>query len=479
MEAKIEQISELSKLLSEKSKVGDDLLSLMGRFGLNRLLSHDSSFKKDGVSVTVLVQSLCLFCVLGESIHSIYSQKFYGLLSRGKNCFYRLLTRGSVNWRSLQMKMVVRFLAIIRKEQAQETNVPSCYILDDTTLEKSGKYMEGVSRVFDHTVNSCVLGYKLMILAFFDGKSTLPCDFSLHREKGKRGNYGLTEQVRKKQYHKRRTKGEPNKERFAECDMSKLDSAIAMMRRAWKQGIRASYALADSWFTCERIVAEVRGLGIHYVGLAKMGSTKYLVSGKKKHPRELIARYERSAKSCRKYKCKYITINAMLGDQPVRLFLVRYGKNQTWNILVTSDLSMSFIKAFETYQIRWNIEVLIREQKQYLGLGSYQGRDFDGQVADTTLRFITYIVLSLDKRFSEYETMGALFADKREDLLALTLWKRILSVIEGLLEVLSHLLPVTPEQMLAACIADESTAKQYRIMLQALQKYAGEERITV
>jgi hypothetical protein len=66
--------------------------------------------------------------------------------------------------------------------------------------------------------------------------------------------------------------------------------------------------------------------------------------------------------------------------------------------------------------------------------------------------------------------MGALFADKREDLLALTLWKRILSVIEGLLEALSHLLPVTPEQMLAACMADDSIAKQYRIMLQALCK---------
>jgi hypothetical protein len=375
--------------------------------------------------------------------------------------------------------MVVRFLAIIRKEQAQETNAPSCYILDDTTMEKSGKYMECVSRVFDHTINSCVLGYKLMILAFFDGKSTLPCDFSLHREKGKKGDCGLKERVRKKQYHKKRAKGEPDKERLAECDMSKLDSAIAMMKRAWKLGIRASYALADSWFTCERIIAEVRQLGAHYVGLAKMGSTKYLVSGKKKHPQELIAHHERNAKSCRKYKCKYITINAMLGNQPVRLFLIRYGKNQTWNILVTSDLSMSFMKAFEIYQIRWNIEVLIREHKQYLGLGSYQGRDFDGQVADTTLRFITYIVLSLDKRFSEYETMGALFADKREDLLALTLWKRILSVIEGLLEALSHLLPVTPEEMLAACIADESTAKQYRVMLQALQKYAGEDSMTV
>ena len=31
--------------------------------------------------------------------------------------------------------------------------------------------------------------------------------------------------------------------------------------------------------------------------------------------------------------------------------------------------------------------------KGYLGLGSYMGRDFDGQIADATLCYITYIVM--------------------------------------------------------------------------------------
>jgi len=46
---------------------------------------------------------------------------------------------------------------------------------------------------------------------------------------------------------------------------------------------------------------------------------------------------------------------------------------------------MSFVKAFEVYQNRWNIEVMNKETKQYLGLGSYQGCDFNGQIADATL----------------------------------------------------------------------------------------------
>ena len=47
----------------------------------------------------------------------------------------------------------------------------------------------------------------------------------------------------------------------------------------------------------------VRSIGkgaMHFVGLAKMGKTKYTVSGRKKNAAELIATYERErGKSCR------------------------------------------------------------------------------------------------------------------------------------------------------------------------------------
>jgi hypothetical protein len=72
--------------------------------------------------------------------------------------------------------------------------------------------MESVSRVFDHVSGQCKPGFKLLLLAFFDGVSTTGCDFTLHREKGKNRDYGLSAQLRKKQYHKRRanqTHGQP------------------------------------------------------------------------------------------------------------------------------------------------------------------------------------------------------------------------------------------------------------------------------
>ena len=42
---------------------------------------------------------------------------------------------------------------------------------------------------------------------------------------------------------------------------------------------------------------------------------------------------------------------------------------------------MSFTRAFETYQVRWGIEVLIKDCRRNLGFGKCQSNDFDAQVA--------------------------------------------------------------------------------------------------
>lgn len=474
MFAKLVDFSELSKLLSVKSKVSADLLSLFGRFGLGRLLCRLSLEKHDGVSAVQLILSLCLFRLNGESVHSIYKKNFYELLDTGKNCYYRMLTRPSMGWRRLLNHMLLRFICILRHEGVWKESENSCLVIDDTTLEKTGYTMERVSRVFDHVQGKCVLGFKLLLCVFFDGKSTIPFDFSIHREKGKKKDFGLTRKQRSRQFSKQRTAGAPDSVRLQECDKSKMDVAIEMIRRAWGIGLRAKYVLCDSWFTCERLVSEVRSIGsgaMHFVGLAKMGNTKYLVHGKMRTAAELVALYERTmTHSCRKYKCLYICLNGSMGAQPVRIFLIRYGRNKDWNILITSDLRMSFVKAFETYQIRWCIEVVNKETRQHLGLGGYQGRDFDGLVADCTLCYMTYMVMALEKRFADYETMEELFAGLKEELMALTLWVRILACMERLLEVLADKVGLSAQQLMADILSDSELALDYVAMAEALER---------
>lgn len=479
MKAKLEKLNEMSKLLSRQDRVNGDLLSLFGRFGLGHLLCRLNLEKQCGVSAVQLLLSLCLFRINGESIHSIYNKQFHNLLETGKNCYYRMLNRSTMDWRKVHQVMACRFLAILRKERAEENKQPRCYIFDDTTLEKSGIKMERISRVFDHVKGNCVLGYKLLLICFFDGRSTIPVDFSIHREKGKKGDSGLTGKQLKAQYTKKRDKENPDYTRLQESDLSKVESTIEMMKRAWKAGIHADYTLCDSWFTCEGLIAAVRELGkgcVHFVGLAKMGNTRYKVHGRQHNALELASLHERSkTKACRKYKCRYISLQATYGKQPIRIFLIKYGRNSNWNILLTSDLSLDFVKCFELYQIRWNIEVLIKENKEHLGLGGYQGVSFNGQIADCTLCFLTYIVVSLNKRFSDYETWGGLFVDLRDDLMAFTLWQRVLECLSRMLAILAETLGQTPESLLEMMIENERAAEDFMVMLKALEAYHAEK----
>jgi hypothetical protein len=81
-------------------------------------------------------------------------------------------------------------------------------------------------------------------------------------------------------------------------------------------------------------------------------------------------------------------------------------------------------------------------------LGGCQCRDFDDQIADCTLTFIAHAVLTLHKRFSDYETLGEVFRQVQQDMLALTLWERILPVIAKIIEALSGIIERSPYRYL-------------------------------
>ena len=129
MEAKIEKISELSKLLSVKTRMSDDLFHLFGKFGIGHLLSRLSLEKQDGVSASELLLSLCLFRIVGESIHSICKHKIYELSNHGKNCFYRMMIRPQMDWRRLMNHFALRYMCLLRKYgEVPQSDTTTCFI---------------------------------------------------------------------------------------------------------------------------------------------------------------------------------------------------------------------------------------------------------------------------------------------------------------------------------------------------------------
>ena len=337
IDAKIGNLNELTKVLSVKEQAQEQLLVVMKALGIGKIVRNLKFEKAQGYTLTSLFISLLIMRLWGKTIASATSNHFHGLCAVSKNTLYRALLNARIDWRMLLTKITLRFHVILREHQVDTNEHDTCAILDDTTFQKSGIRIEGVSKVFDHVTHNFIYGMKCLTLALSDGKSCYPIDFSLHREKGKKKDYGLTLKQRKEQFKEKRNAKNPDYARKAECDESKLEMARRMLCHAVGHGINFKYVLADSWFTCESLIQVVREL---------------------------------------------------CGG--------------------------------------------------YLGLGKCQSRSYNAQIADTTLCFMMYQMLSLAKRFSEYETLGALFRSERDRLQVLTLWSRTLEEVRHLLEVLSR-----------------------------------------
>lgn len=112
-----------------------------------------------------------------------------------------------------------------------------------------------------------------------------------------------------------------------------------------------------------------------------------------------------------------------------------------------------------------------KETKLYIGLGSYQSCDLNDQIVDITLLYLTYTVMALEKRFTEYQTMDKLFSDMEDDLMALMLWKRVLAYIEHILRVLGETLGVTLQHLIPTISGNDKELSKILVIAEALEKW--------
>jgi len=176
---------------------------------------------------------------------------------------------------------------------------------------------------------------------------------------------------------------------------------------------------------------------------------------------------------------QYFTIYAEYKGIPLKLFFVKQGygnKNDNWKMIITTDLSLSFQRAIEIYQIRWTIEVFFKEAKQHLNLGKSQSNYFNAQIADTTICLMQYILLALLKRFESYETIGGAFRNSKHAMLEITLADRIMEIFLQIMKELVELLELDYELIMEKLLHKDSSDKIIAI-LNALQEDSTKEPI--
>ena len=444
------KLFEFKDYFSTPTRAFSNMVNIFDVFSCKGITRDIFSLKTKGYSNTSLLQMLILMPFLGaKNIYSLFSTHYHVFYKGQKDCLYDTLRNPETNWRGLLLNFAKRFLKKVKTDNSSK--VPTFFIADDSDLEKTTPYFECLSRVFNHVTHRHVFAYKVLTLGFSDGKSFIPLDFSLHNEKGKKKNYGLTRKQRKEQYKKDRSSASHGAKRIKEVRTKKGENLIKMVKRAVKHGIVADYLLTDSWFLCESMIAKIRKIkngAIHIISMCKMDKRKYSCAEGEFNAKELLKQEKQNRKNItrsRKYKVYYVEKTVEYKGFKLKLFFTRLTKRSKWRLLVTTNASLTFTDVYELYTNRWAIEVFFKECKQYLGLGKNQSNDFDAQIGSTTICFIQYTILALYKRYEKYETIGGIFEGCKSDMTEQIFSDRIKALVLALIESLIDLLNLTIE----------------------------------
>jgi predicted nucleic acid-binding Zn finger protein len=449
----INKISELKNGFTHMWVEPEFIFSSLKCFSFSNLCQCISPVKIKGYSFEVVFTILASMPFIDTaSVHSMLNGYVKHNIEIGKDTFYRLKNSPSICWRLVLWLFAAKFKKLVENLDTKQSGL-RCMVFDDTVLEKSGRFIEKASRVWDHVSQSYSLGFKLLLMGLWDGTSFIPLDFSLHREHGKNKDkpFGLKKKEFKRQYHKKREKGSFSFERALEADMSKIDCAIKMFKRAISQGFMIDYVLMDSWFTCDAIISTVLAVKkqqVHLIGMYKIAKTKFEYLGKMytySQLRNVLGKPRR----CRKLGFYYTeAVVSFRGGYQVKLFFSKQGKNGKWKVLLCTNTRLSFISMIEIYQTRWTIEVYFKEAKQLLGLGKCQSNDFNAQIADTTITMIQYILLTLRYRMENYESKPGMFAQIKEETTLQRLNQRLWGLFIELLQVIQLIFPDNDEEQL-------------------------------
>jgi len=411
------------------------VLNAFNLSGINKMLNKA---KDRGILPSNIFQILFMLPFVNlKNIRSLFLSGIRSEVNGERDTYYRFLKNPNIPWRRVLLAFVVQFCKVVNKhsEDKGQPTTPKCIIVDDSLLPKTGKKIELIGKVFDHCTHRYLLGIKLLLVAFWDGKSFIPMDFSLHNEPTKSKKRGLKAKELEEQFSKQRDEDSPSFERIGEVVKNKIQVAIDMIKRIVNQGFVADYVLVDSWFVSEDFIRSILNIKLknskilNMIGLMK--SNRYIKIKDKSYLLSKLPELKRKQiRYCKKYSCSYIPLLVCYKGLDLKIFLIRMKGQNSWKVLISTDQTLSFTKAMKIYQIRWSIEVFFKDAKQNLNLGKCQSVDFDSHIASISLTCMNYLALAMARRFDHYETIGNLFKSMKDQILKDTLVKRIWRIMK-------------------------------------------------
>jgi len=263
---------------------------------------------------------------------------------------------GEFLWRSQFDEMaVVQNQALAMLKRLYRRSCQECLlIIDDTQTIKRAKKMQAVGKIHHHASGKYGMGHTILKACLFYRGITIPLGSWLYVKKEHAKNLQV-----------------PFKK------LTKLAGEI--VRNADIPDTFDVTVLFDAFYLCSEVVNACQARNWRYIGVSK--SNRWLKVHSVKHK---IGSYGKNIlnHSGRWYSLQGLRKTASyklaqrLGTMNklglIKVVFSKRRNDRTVIALVTNDLHLSMKKIVSRYLKRWAIEVMIKEQKQQLGLGDYR-----------------------------------------------------------------------------------------------------------
>ena len=250
------------------------------------------------------------------------------------------------------------------------------FIIDDTQTLKRAKKMQAVGKLHHHATGKYGTGHTILKVCLYYRGVTIPWASLLYVKKEHAGKLDIP---------------------F--CKLTELAGGV--IRESALPGTFNVTVLFDAFYLCPNVVNACKDRKWHYIGIGKsnrwftVGSIKRKLSGYGKNVLRNSGTWCNitGVRKTREYRLaeRIGTLNK-LGTVKI-VFSRRRGEGKHIAI-VTDNLRASMKTIVADYLKRWSIEMLIKDEKQHLGLGDYRVKRYRAVVRHLHLVDCAYACLT-------------------------------------------------------------------------------------
>jgi SRSO17 transposase len=254
-------------------------------------------------------------------------------------------------------------------------------IFDDTKQAKRAKLMAAIGKIFHHVLGKFVMGHTVLVGAISFRGVILPWRVRLYA---------------KKEYCRKVKGGAPA------LDFQTLPDLVRQMINEFKAPLGVKViVLFDSFYLCDKVVQACNRKGYTFISVAKTNRNFKTQSQWHKvgaYVKNLLRRSTfhlkiPAAKGWARYRTA-VRDGYLSKVGPVRLVASRRQGDGRQVALITNNRTLTIREIIDHYNHRWQIEVLFKELKQYLGWTDYQMRSYPGIVRHLHLVALTHLMLT-------------------------------------------------------------------------------------